>query len=90
MLGAVRHALAAVETVRARAQALGAGLEGYVRAAAKDLPEGPRVNVVSPPFVRETGVKLGMGNVGVPAAKVAEAYVAVAEGDGVGETVFIR
>ena len=65
-----------------------AGLEGFVRAAAKDLVEGPRVNVVSPPFVRETAMKMGMGAVGMPAAQVAESYVAVIEGGGSGATVF--
>jgi len=31
-----------------------AGLEGFVRAAALELPRGIRVNVVSPPWVSET------------------------------------
>lgn len=65
-----------------------AGLEGFVRAAAKDLPEGPRINVVSPPFVRETAVKMGMGQVGMPAADVAKSYLAVVDGESSGATVF--
>ena len=31
-----------------------AGLEGFVRAAALEMPRGVRINVVSPPWVRET------------------------------------
>lgn len=64
-----------------------AGLEGYVRAAAQDLPEGPRVNVVSPPFVRETAEKMGMKGVGMPAAAVAEGYAEAVLGTGSGQTV---
>lgn len=65
-----------------------AGLEGYVRAAAKDLPKGPRVNVVAPPFIRETAVKMGMANTGMPAAVAANAYVEAVEGGMSGETLF--
>jgi NAD(P)-dependent dehydrogenase (short-subunit alcohol dehydrogenase family) len=59
-----------------------AGLEGFVRAAAMDLPEGPRVNVVSPPLVRETALELGMGAVGMSAAQVAQSYVTAVDGGG--------
>jgi NAD(P)-dependent dehydrogenase (short-subunit alcohol dehydrogenase family) len=34
-----------------------AGLEGFVRAAALELPRGVRVNVVSPPWVTETLIR---------------------------------
>jgi NAD(P)-dependent dehydrogenase (short-subunit alcohol dehydrogenase family) len=37
-----------------------AGLEGFVRAAALEMPRNLRVNAVSPPWVKETMVKLGM------------------------------
>ena len=37
-----------------------AGLEGFVRAAALELPRNLRINAVSPPWVKETMVKLGM------------------------------
>jgi NAD(P)-dependent dehydrogenase (short-subunit alcohol dehydrogenase family) len=52
-----------------------AGLEGFMRAAALEAPRGIRVNVVSPPWVRETLEKLGMDAApGMPAAQVALAY----------------
>jgi NAD(P)-dependent dehydrogenase (short-subunit alcohol dehydrogenase family) len=53
-----------------------AGLEGFARAAALEAPRGIRVNVVSPPWVKETLEKLGMDpSMGLPAATVAKAYV---------------
>jgi NAD(P)-dependent dehydrogenase (short-subunit alcohol dehydrogenase family) len=53
-----------------------AGLEGFARAAAFEAPRGIRVNVVSPPWVTETLVALGMDPApGLPAASVARAYV---------------
>ena len=53
-----------------------AGLEGFIRAAALEAPRGIRVNVVSPPWVKETLEKLGMDpSMGLPAAAVAKAYV---------------
>jgi len=49
-----------------------AGLEGFVRAAALELPRGVRVNAVAPGWVRETLVALKMDpSPGVPAAQVA-------------------
>lgn len=58
-----------------------AGLEGFTRAAALELPRSLRINVVSPPWVRETLIKLGMDPaIGLPAAEVAKAYVAAVEG----------
>jgi NAD(P)-dependent dehydrogenase (short-subunit alcohol dehydrogenase family) len=57
-----------------------AGLEGFVRAAALELPRKLRINAVSPPWVKETLVKLGMDpKPGLPAAEVAKAYVAAVE-----------
>lgn len=64
-----------------------AGLEGFVRAAAKDLTSGPRVNIVSPPFVRETAIAAGMGPMGMPASRVAHSYVEAVEGTGTGQTL---
>jgi NAD(P)-dependent dehydrogenase (short-subunit alcohol dehydrogenase family) len=53
-----------------------AGLEGFVRGAALDLPRGIRVNVVSPPWVTETLEALHRDpSSGLPAAVVARAYV---------------
>lgn len=58
-----------------------AAIEGFVRAAALELPRGLRINVVSPPWVTETLAKLGMqAAVKLPAAAVAKAYVALVEG----------
>src|SRR5512140_1201285 len=54
-----------------------AGLEGFVRVAALEAPRNIRVNVVSPPWVKETMVKLGMDpSPGMAADDVAKAYVA--------------
>lgn len=53
-----------------------AALEGFVRAAALEAPRRIRVNVVSPPWVRETLQALGMDPTqGLPAAVVAQTYV---------------
>jgi NAD(P)-dependent dehydrogenase (short-subunit alcohol dehydrogenase family) len=58
-----------------------AGLEGFVRAAALEAPRGIRVNVVSPPWVSETLRAMNMDPAhGLPAARVAEAYVRSVEG----------
>ena len=53
-----------------------AGLEAFVRAAALEAPRGIRLNVVSPPWVRETLIARGMDPApGLAAADVARAYV---------------
>ncbi|QXE92232.1 short chain dehydrogenase [Geomonas subterranea] len=58
-----------------------AGLEGFVRAAALELPRGIRINVVSPPWVKETLEALGMDSSGgMPAQQVAQAYWASIHG----------
>lgn len=58
-----------------------AGLEGFVRAAALEMPRGIRINAVSPPWVKETMVKFGMDPTpGLAASDVAKAYVAAVEG----------
>ena len=52
-----------------------AGIEGFVRAAALELPRGIRINAVSPPWVKETLEALGMDtSIGMPAERVAQAY----------------
>jgi NAD(P)-dependent dehydrogenase (short-subunit alcohol dehydrogenase family) len=49
-----------------------AGLEGFARAAAGEAPRGIRVNIVSPPWVKETLRALGMDPAnGLSAATVA-------------------
>jgi NAD(P)-dependent dehydrogenase (short-subunit alcohol dehydrogenase family) len=58
-----------------------AALEGFVRAAALEMPRGLRINAVSPPWVKETMIKFGMDPTpGQAAADVAKAYVAAVEG----------
>ena len=58
-----------------------AGLEGFVRAAALELPRKLRINAVSPPWVKETLIKLRMDPTpGMASAAVAKAYVAAVEG----------
>lgn len=58
-----------------------AGLEGFARAAALDLPRGQRINCVSPPWVSETLAQMGRDpTAGAPADVVARSYVASVEG----------
>ncbi len=65
-----------------------AGLEGFVRAAALEMPRKLRINVVSPPWVKETLVKFGMDpNSGLAAADVAKAYVVAVEGQHQGKVL---
>jgi NAD(P)-dependent dehydrogenase (short-subunit alcohol dehydrogenase family) len=50
-------------------------IEGFVRAAALEMPRGIRINAVSPPWVKETLEALGMDtSIGIPAERVAQAY----------------
>lgn len=52
------------------------GLEGFVRAAALELPRGIRVNVVSPGWVDTTLQAFGMDpSWGKPASEMAKAYL---------------
>jgi NAD(P)-dependent dehydrogenase (short-subunit alcohol dehydrogenase family) len=68
-----------------------AGLEGFVRAAALELPRGIRVNVVSPPWVSETLKSMGKDpGAGMPAEQVAAAYVAAVEGNQTGRVLSAR
>ena len=67
-----------------------AGLEGFARAAALESPRKIRVNIVSPPWVKETLAALGMDtSQGTPAATVARAYVQALEGSGTGKVVAV-
>lgn len=65
------------------------GLEGFTRAAALEAPRGIRVNVVSPPWVTETLIAMGSKDLshGLPAAKVAEAYVRSVMGKETGQVI---
>jgi NAD(P)-dependent dehydrogenase (short-subunit alcohol dehydrogenase family) len=68
-----------------------AGLEGFVRAAALELPRGQRINIVSPPWVSETLKAMGQDpNGGLPAAEVAKAYVTSVEGKQTGKVIDAR
>jgi NAD(P)-dependent dehydrogenase (short-subunit alcohol dehydrogenase family) len=63
-----------------------AGLEGFVRAAGLKMPRRPRVNAVSPPWIRETKMDMDPAS-GLFAADCAKAYVAVVEGAQKGEII---
>jgi NAD(P)-dependent dehydrogenase (short-subunit alcohol dehydrogenase family) len=67
------------------------GLEGFVRAAALEMPRGVRINVISPPWVSETLEAMGRdADAGMPAAQVAGAYVESVEGSENGEVIDAR
>jgi NAD(P)-dependent dehydrogenase (short-subunit alcohol dehydrogenase family) len=68
-----------------------AGLEGFVRAAALELPRGIRINIVSPPWVSETLQSMGKDpGAGMPAEQVALAYLAAVEGRQTGQVLNAR
>ena len=68
-----------------------AGLEGFARAAALEMPRGVRINVISPPWVSETLAAMGRdADAGMPAAQVARAYVESVEGSENGEVLDAR
>ncbi|MEU8999635.1 short chain dehydrogenase [Streptomyces caniferus] len=65
-----------------------AGLEGFVRNAADELPRRLRINLISPGWIKETLERMGAdGTDGTPVAEVARAYVAAVEGAVHGETM---
>lgn len=58
-----------------------AGVEGFVRAAALELPRGLRINAASPVFVTETAAAMGMDTRHtLSAATTAKTYLASVEG----------
>jgi NAD(P)-dependent dehydrogenase (short-subunit alcohol dehydrogenase family) len=66
-------------------------VEGFARAAALEMPRGIRINVVRPPWVSETLAAMGRDPAGgMPAAKVAAAYVAAVEGRMTGKVIDAR
>ncbi len=66
------------------------GIESFARAAALDL-EDKRIEVVSPPLVRETAQAMGMPHDEAPAAaEVAQAYLAAVDGTATGQTRFVE
>jgi NAD(P)-dependent dehydrogenase (short-subunit alcohol dehydrogenase family) len=67
------------------------GIESFVRAAALEMPNDVRINAVSPIYVKETMLTLGMGNIGgMPASDTALAYVEAVEGRHQGEILDVR
>ncbi len=75
---------AAISTVNA-------GLNGFTRAAALEMPRGVRINVVSPIWVKETMEKLGMDTAGgMSAEDTARAYVESVESSRNGEVLDVR
>ncbi len=67
------------------------GVEGFMRAAALEAPDGIRVNAVSPPWVSETLEEMDEDpSDGLPAATVAQAFVDSVEGDMNGEVIDAR
>jgi NAD(P)-dependent dehydrogenase (short-subunit alcohol dehydrogenase family) len=70
---------------------INAGVEGFARAAALEVPRGIRVNVVSPPWVSETLRAMGMDPAGgMPAAQVAKAYADAVTGAHNGQVLDAR
>ena len=61
-----------------------AAVEAFVRTAALALPRGLRINAISPPLLRETAQKRGLGDHGMPAATVAGWFVEAVTGDHTG------
>jgi NAD(P)-dependent dehydrogenase (short-subunit alcohol dehydrogenase family) len=67
------------------------GVEGFMRGAALEAPDGIRVNAVSPPWVSETLEEMGEDpSDGLPAATVAQAFVDSVEGDMNGKVIDAR
>jgi NAD(P)-dependent dehydrogenase (short-subunit alcohol dehydrogenase family) len=65
-------------------------LESFVKAAAGEAGRGVRINLVSPAFVKETMVMMGMDPTpGVSAADTAKAYKLAVEGTQNGETLAV-
>lgn len=65
-----------------------AGIEGFARAAAIELPRGLRFNAVSPGWVTETLIAFKMDpSIGTPAAQVAQTYVTAVEGKMTGQVL---
>ena len=68
-----------------------AGIEAFVRAVALELPRGIRANVVSPIWVSETLAAMGRDTAsGMPAEKVAQAYVECIHGKNNGDVFDVR
>lgn len=67
-----------------------AAVEGFVKAAAKELSEGRRILVVHPPHVAETAASKGMDTSNCPSAsEVAATYIDAMKSQKNGEPVFV-
>ncbi|WP_077063317.1 short chain dehydrogenase [Streptomyces sp. MP131-18] len=67
---------------------INAGLEGFVRNAAGEVPRKLRINLISPGWIKETLESMGMDSAeGTPVAEVARAYVEAVEGTAHGRTI---
>ena len=65
-----------------------AGVEAFVHATALETPRGIRINAVSPGWIKETMVEMGMDPAsGTSAADVAMTYLHVIEGNVNGQTI---
>jgi NAD(P)-dependent dehydrogenase (short-subunit alcohol dehydrogenase family) len=68
-----------------------AAVEAFGRAAALEMPRGIRINTVSPPWVAETLARMGRDPAaGMPAERVAAAYVESVEGRKTGKVIDAR
>jgi NAD(P)-dependent dehydrogenase (short-subunit alcohol dehydrogenase family) len=68
-----------------------AGLEGFTRSAALEMPRGIRINTVSPPWVSEPLKAMGQDPAhGLPASAVAKAYLKSVLSEATGEIVDAR
>ncbi|MFC2142680.1 short chain dehydrogenase [Acidobacteriota bacterium] len=68
------------------------GIHGFVKAASLELPDGIRINVVSPGLVEDSAEKYGEyfpGHTPVPMKKVIDGYVQSIEGNATGEIIRI-
>ena len=75
----------------AAVSAVNGAINSFVKAAALELGDKLRINAVSPVFVKETMVAMGMdGSKGMSADDTAKAYVAALEGSMNGEVVDVR
>ncbi|MFJ9032408.1 short chain dehydrogenase [Streptomyces sp. NPDC102274] len=60
---------------------INAGLEGFVRNAASELPRDLRINLISPGWIKETLRGMGADDIGgTPVSEVAQTYVRAVEG----------
>lgn len=64
------------------------GIDSFVRAIALDAPQGRRINAVSPGWIKETMVRMGLDPAsGTSARDVARLYVQAVEGNAHGQVI---